>query len=150
MLKRLLPSPADAEDVAQETCLHALIGLSGLRRPELFGAWLRTIAYNRAMQWLRRRYSEASAWPRLWQPDYDDGEMSDVVAQADSQAALELLSPADRDAVVLRYVWGLTSVEIARLQGTVPGTVRWRLHRAKDRLRGTLTCQAEKEGKTDE
>jgi RNA polymerase sigma factor (sigma-70 family) len=70
MLRRLVPTQADAEDLAQETCLHAMTGLPGLRRPELFGAWLRTIAYNRARQWQRRRYAEAATWPRLWQPEW--------------------------------------------------------------------------------
>jgi RNA polymerase sigma-70 factor, ECF subfamily len=137
MLRRLVPTQADAEDLAQETCLHALTGLPGLRRPELFGAWLRTIAYNRARQWQRRRYAEAATWPRLWQPEEDDGP--DPGDRADTRAALGLLSPSDRDAVVLRYVGGWSSSEIARLQGKAPGTIRWRLHRALERLRTTLS-----------
>lgn len=143
MLRRLLPTLADAEDLAQETCLHALTGLPGLRRPELFGAWLRTIAYNRAMQWQRRRYAEAALWPRLWQPEADAGP--DLGARTDARAALGLLSPADRDAVVLRYVEGWSSTEVARVLGTAPGTVRWRLHRALERLRATLTETAPEE-----
>lgn len=143
LLGRLLPTRQDAEDVAQEACLHALSGLSGLRRPELFGSWLRTIAYNRAMQWQRKRYAETAAWPRLWQPHYDDGSMPGVVDEADTRRALGLLSPEDRDAVLLRYVEGWTSSEIARRQGAAPGTVRWRLHRALERLRGTLADKDE-------
>ncbi|HWI65694.1 MAG TPA: RNA polymerase sigma factor [Symbiobacteriaceae bacterium] len=136
MLSRLLPTLADAEDVAQEACLHALVGLPGLKRPELFGPWFRTVAYNRAMQWQRRRYAEAALWPRLWSPASDS--VGDVDDQVDLQAALGLLAPADREALVLRYVQGLTSPEIARLQGTVAGTVRWRLHRAAEQLRMKL------------
>ena len=143
MLIRLVPTRADAEDLAQETVLHALVGLAGLRRPELFGAWLRTIAYNRAMQWQRRRYAEAAAWPKLWQPE--EAAVPDLAARADTQAALGLLSPADRDAVVLRYAAGWSSSEIARLQGTAPGTVRWRLHQALERLRATLADTVDEE-----
>lgn len=36
--------PADVGDVAQDTWLRALEQLAGLRRPERFGGWLRTIA----------------------------------------------------------------------------------------------------------
>jgi len=139
MLTRLLPSREDAEDVAQEACLHALMGLDGLRRPDLFGPWLRTIAYNRAMQWQRRRYAEAAVWPRLWTPDATDGPDTGAAQAADTQAALGRLSPADRDAVVLRYVEGWNASEIARLQGSVPGTVRWRLHKALEHLREALS-----------
>lgn len=145
MLRGLMPSQADAEDIAQEACLHALAGLAGLRRPELFGPWLRTIAYNRAMQWQRRRYAEAAAWPKLWQPAETDAAIPAVATQADVQAALGLLSPTDRTAVLLRYVAGWTSAEIAQMQGTAPGTVRWRLHRAIERLRSGLTAETEGE-----
>ena len=140
MLTRLLPSPADAEDVAQEACVHALLGLPSLRRPELFGPWFRTIAYNRAMQWQRRRYAEAAVWPRLWQPETTE---SDLAAEADVREALGLLSPADQDAVVLRYVAGWNSADIAVRQGTAPGTVRWRLHRAMAVLRSALSESGE-------
>ena len=145
MLRHLLPSPADAEDVAQEACMHALLGFGGLRRPELFGQWLRTIAYNRAMQWQRRRYAEAATWPRLWQPEVDAGDLDGVAAQADTHEALGLLAPADRDAVVLRYMEGWTSAEIAQRQGTAASTVRWRLRRAMARLRSALAENAERE-----
>ncbi|MFZ5824964.1 MAG: RNA polymerase sigma factor [Bacillota bacterium] len=145
MLRRLLPAQADADEVAQEACLHALIGLPGLRRPELFGSWLRTIAYNRAMQWQRRRYAEAAAWPRLWEPTAGDGGIPAVADQTDARAALGLLSPADRDALVLRYVEGWTSREIAQVQGTAASTVRWRLQKALERLRATLADQREEE-----
>lgn len=134
MLSRLLPSLADCEDVAQEACLHALVGLGAVRRPELFGPWFRTVAYNRAMQWQRRRYAEAAAFPRLWSPSSFELSEDGV----DLESALGLLSPADREALMLRYVEGRTSAEIALLQGTVAGTVRWRLHRAIEQLRTTL------------
>lgn len=138
MLRRLLPSSEDADDVLQEALLHAFLGLPGLRRPELFGAWLRTVAYNRAMQWQRHRYAEAAAGPRLWSPEVDDGGIGAAAGRLDAEAALGLLSGRDRDAVVLRYARGWTSAEIARVQGTLAATVRWRLGRARRVLRKAL------------
>lgn len=149
MLGRLLPSPEDVEDVAQDVCLHALVGLPGLRRPELLEPWLHTVAYNRAMQWQRRRYADARLWPRLWQPETDDDQADHTAARMDVVAALGLLSPSDRDAVVLRYVEGWTSDEIARLQATAAGTVRWRLHRAMRVLRAALSDQDEERSDFD-
>ncbi len=133
-LRRLLPVQ-DAEDVLQEVLLHAYICLPGLRRPELFGPWLRAVAHNRAMQWHRRRYSEAGAVPRLWHPDDGGGGVAEAEERADLAVALRLLQPLDREAVVLRYVHGWTSDEIGRLQGRLATTVRWRLQRARRALR---------------
>ena len=138
MLRQLVPTADDAEDVLQDALLHAFIGLPGLRRPELFGPWLRAVAYNRAMQWQRRRYLEAAAAPRLWAPESDDGGIAKVAGRLDAQAALAALPAADRDAVVLRYVRGWTSTEIGRLQGALAATVRGRLSRARRVLRRAL------------
>ena len=138
MLRGLLPTPEDAEDVIQETLVHAYVGMAGLRRMDLLGAWLRTIAYNRAMQWQRFRYSEQRAAWLHRSSDQVPGPEAQIGLRADMTAALGLLSPADRDAVVLRYAQGFTSEEIGRLQGEIASTIRWRLRRALSVLRDAL------------
>lgn len=139
MLRRLVPTTEDADDLLQETLLYAYVGLPGLRQMDLLGAWLKTIAYNRAMQWQRCRCGEQHARVHLWEPDEVTGPEAQVVLRGDMIIALGLLSPADRDAVILRYVRGFTSAEIGRLQGEIASTVRWRLRRALGVLRGALS-----------
>src|SRR4029434_7500593 len=55
------------------------------------------------------------------------------------RGALKPLSPLERDAILMRYVDGLTAQEIAALLGERAGTVRVRLHRACARLRRRLS-----------
>ena len=138
MLRGLLPTSEDAEEVLQDALLHAFIGLPGLRRPELFGAWLRTVAYNRAMQWLRRRYAEEATRPFLWREPTDDGGVEQAAERVDLVAALGLLAPQDRLLILLRYADGVPAAEIARRQGEVAATIRSRLHRARRVLRAHL------------
>lgn len=139
MLRRLLPSREDAEDVYQETLLHAFLGLATLSRAELFGPWLRTIAYNRAMEWQRRRYAEAAARIRLVPPSGGCGGIEEVAAaRVDVAVALRLLRPEDRRLVLLRYRDCWPAAVIARRLGVPPATVRSRLRRARQRLRRTL------------
>src|SRR5215216_1175567 len=45
----------DAEDVVQETLIRAFLGLSRLREPERFDAWLTAVAINVAKMWLCSR-----------------------------------------------------------------------------------------------
>jgi len=140
MLRGLLPTSQDAEDVLQDTLLHAYVGMAGLRRMDVFGPWLRTIAYNRAMQWQRRRYAERHAGPLPWHLGQVPGPEAQVELHADVTTALGLLSAADRDAVILRYAQGFTSAEVGRLQGEIASTVRWRLRRALGVLRTALAA----------
>jgi RNA polymerase sigma-70 factor (ECF subfamily) len=54
------------------------------------------------------------------------------------RAALRRLPPAERAAVIQRYYLGLRDEQIAANQNCAPGTVRWRLHNARQRLRAWL------------
>lgn len=138
MLRALLPTPEDAEDVLQEALLHAFIALPSLRRQEFFGPWLRTVAYNRAMDWQRRRYAEVAVRPYLWREPVDDGGVGRATERVDLVAALGLLAPEDRGVILLRYAEQVPAAEIAREQGEPAATVRSRLHRAKRVLRARL------------
>ena len=139
MLRSLLPTPEDAEDVFQEALVHAFISLPGLRRPDLFGPWLRTVAYNRAMDWQRRRYAEAAVRLRVVRLEpADDGGVGRAAARVDLVAALGLLAPEDRGLILLRYAAEVPAAEIARRQGEPAASVRSRLHRAKRVLRARL------------
>lgn len=54
------------------------------------------------------------------------------------EAALEEMSEADREVVVLRFIEQRENREVALLLHLEPGTVSQRLHRALERLRGLL------------
>src|SRR4051794_31626704 len=52
---RLLGNNTDSEDVAQEACIQAFLGLDRLRSPERFGSWLGGMALNLARMRVRAR-----------------------------------------------------------------------------------------------
>jgi RNA polymerase sigma-70 factor (ECF subfamily) len=54
------------------------------------------------------------------------------------RAALEKLTPKQRAAVVLRYYFDMSEQEMATRLDIAPGTVKWRLHTARERLRQLL------------
>ncbi len=53
-------------------------------------------------------------------------------------AALEKLTPKQRAAVVMRYYFDMSEQEMATRLNVAPGTVKWRLHTARERLRQLL------------
>jgi hypothetical protein len=138
----MLGSREDADDVVQEALLQAYLGLERLRDPAAFGAWLCGIAANLARMRLRASREVTSPLDAGGQAVPDSFEPS-LIDELDSlrklRAALEPLPPAERDAVLMHYVDGLTAQEIAALLGERAGTVRVRLHRARERLRRRLS-----------
>jgi RNA polymerase sigma factor (sigma-70 family) len=142
--QRLLGDWEEAEDVAQEALLAAHATLARLRDPERFGAWLAAIAANRAKMRLRSR---RAGWTSL------DELAGGIVAPSPEQVetdepvreALDALTPPQREAVLLHYVGGLSTAEIAERRGESPGAVRVRLHRARGRLRSSLVPANRKE-----
>ena len=73
-------------------------------------------------------------------PSTEAAEESDLVREA-----LDMLSGLQREAVLLHYVEGLSTAEIAGLRGESAGAVRIRLHRARAKLRAALNLDTRKE-----
>ena len=142
LAQRLLGSRAETEDVVQEAMLQAYLGLRELREPERFGAWFAAIAANLAKMRLRDTRG------RLVPLDGLDGRVTSedgLEARERLRAiheALAELSASEREAVLLHYVGGLTTPEIAFRGDERVGTVRVRLHRARRRLQAVLAAFA--------
>lgn len=142
---RLLGSATQAEDVTQE-CF-----LSVLRRPAAFQAeraslrtYLCAIARHLCWQHLRRLGFETTveempegngAGAGMPEPfrHVVEGEIKAAVRQA-----VALLSPLQREAIVLFEYEGMNLAEIALVCDTDVGTIKARLHRARERLRRAL------------
>jgi RNA polymerase sigma factor (sigma-70 family) len=128
----------ESEDLVQETLLRAFLGVSQLRDPGSFGAWLCGIAVNLAKMRLRRRALEArSAMQTAAGEAATDVELLELVRDA-----VGVLPPTQREVVLMHYVDDLSCDEIASLLGTSPGAVRVRLHRAREQLREQLAVLA--------
>ncbi len=124
-----------AEDVAQEVLIAAVQTLHQMREPS---RWLARVTHNKALNALRAqgRRREVSLNEEHDAPVDDPAdryEESDVV-----QAVQQLPVPL-REAVVLRYFEGWTPQQIGILLRLPAGTVRSRLHRARNTLRSILT-----------
>ncbi|MDQ3894631.1 MAG: DUF151 domain-containing protein [Actinomycetota bacterium] len=137
----------DAEDVVQEALLRAYLGLSQLRDPARFGAWLCGIAANLAKMRLRRRALErkrslSRALDQLAAEPAIDGSFEELELLDLVRDALDVLPPRWREVVLLHHIDGLSCEDIAAALGSSSGAVRVRLHRARERLRRELAALA--------
>jgi RNA polymerase sigma-70 factor (ECF subfamily) len=125
-----------AEDVLQEVWLDVFRSLHCLADVGAFRAWVYRIAHDRACRLLRRR---RPCLPLDEEVIGTDDEMTFSAEEAEwVHVALDGLSPEHREALVLRFVEGMAYEDIARVVGCPLGTVRSRLHHAKQALRRIL------------
>jgi RNA polymerase sigma-70 factor (ECF subfamily) len=134
---RMSGSPAAAEDITQ----NAFVGL--LRDPGRFDpargtlrAFLLGIARNLALKHWRaeHRFEPLDDEAMVAEPlDLDRGQVGDIVGRA-----VRALPPLQSEVVILVEYEGLTLAEVARAVGADTGTVKSRLHRARENLRRVL------------
>jgi RNA polymerase sigma factor (sigma-70 family) len=138
--RQVLGNPQDAEDAFQATFLVLARKASSVRRGESLAGWLHRVALNVARSAradaARRRERERQA-SLMAQPSPAEGE-----PPRDWQAVLheevDRLPDKYRLPVVLCYLEGNTHEEAACSLGWPLGTVKGRLARARDLLRGRL------------
>jgi RNA polymerase sigma factor (sigma-70 family) len=135
---------AEAEDAAQEGFVKAFHALGRFREGAPFRPWLLTIVTNEARNRRRsagRRERLAlrveQSEPAVTARSAEDEALSRV-ERDDLLRAVERLRPADREIVSYRYLLGLDEAETALALGCARGTVKSRLSRALERLRGEL------------
>lgn len=132
-----------ARDVAQSAWLAAARDIRRLRDPAAFGAWILRIVANRCADHIRaasraRRAEHAATRDRAIQianpaPAADDSETVTRVREA-----IAMLGPAQREILGLHYGAGLRVDVIASLLGVPEGTIKSRLHAARNELKPLL------------
>ena len=155
---RLLGDRRDAEEVAQDALVRAFRAMRGYPRERVAALrlrpWLASITVNLARN--RRRRLDDRQPPSSLEPLVDAG--FDIPADArgapqatadqretkrELAAALLVLTPAVRAAIVLRHVDGLSVAEAAEALGKPEGTIKAQVHRGLRELRATLEAAPE-------
>jgi len=132
----VLGRPADAEDIAQDAFMIAIDKLDDCREPARFSGWLVQIVRNRALHALDKRklrdVSDDIAGAVAHVP------ASDVVLRGQLLAALETLTPVQREVVLLHDLDEWTHAEIADALGLTETNCRQHLFTARRTLRARL------------
>lgn len=149
---RLVGSRDVATDLAQEVFLKVFVGLHSFDPRYRFTTWLYRIASNGAIDHLRRKQPKTLS---LSQPAADDGIAAaptlagtdptpdDVLRLRELERRLDQaigdLPPAYRQLILLRHRQHCRYDEIARITHLPLGTVKNRIFRAREILRGQLS-----------
>jgi RNA polymerase sigma-70 factor (ECF subfamily) len=150
----LVRTGAEAEDVTQETFVRAYQALDRFDgRSEAF-TWLYRICVNLSLNHLRSRKSQRISSPvddsrveSFLQEDRPSHGRDPAAAAQDRQLAVALaegidaLSETLRTTLVLVCIEGMGHEEASRVLGCPEGTVAWRVHEARRKLREHLRAR---------
>lgn len=148
-LRRMLGEDHLAEDVTQDVFMHIQRAIHTYDPARAPGPWVFTIATNKLRDyWRSRRHKDGQLEAtfddgerRLEPPARDRGplpELEGAELARELSRAIETLSPAMRESLILRYFEGLSFEEIAERTGRNETAVRKRYSRALADLRESL------------
>ncbi len=133
---RMTGNASDASDLMQEAFTKAFFHFKSFEGRSAFSSWLYRIAYNECLRHLETRKRET----RLM-AGYAEQETKSAPAPAGDertlalQKALDGLSEHYRSALIMKYVMGLETREMADALDLTEGAVKMRLLRAREEFR---------------
>ena len=134
-----------AEEITQDTFLHAYQKLSTLKNPHQFAGWLYVIANRLCINWLQRHKSamqslEGTSVREVDKLTYERYVSDERESEATEQRyeivkkLLEKLPESEHTVMTLYYLGEMTAKEIGNFLGVSVNTIKSRLRRARERL----------------
>lgn len=140
---RITRSEEDAEDVLQEAFVNAFRNIGSYRGDATFGAWLKRIVVNKAINALARRKHESIPDDESWDiPDEESTvDYGDDLTVERVRKGIEQLPDGYRSVLSLYLLEGYDHQEIAEIMGITESTSKSQLNRAKSKLRELLATR---------
>lgn len=152
----LTKNSEQADDLAQEVFIKCYYRVSTYRGTSSFKAWLLRITRNTVFSYRKSRFFRSGLWGDVQPLTKVDTEQREIIIEAlgvTRSAEMEYLgtqhiseiwdlimalSPKLREILVLDLKYELSIKEISELIGLSPGTVKSRLHRARQKIQNNL------------
>ena len=136
---RTVCDPEEAADALQDAMVSAFRRAGDFRGDSAVTTWLHRIVVNASLDRLRRKASrpavsagDEQAFEAMWSQGADPAPASDT--RLDVDAALRILPPQQRAALVVVDMLGFSVADAAAILEISPGTVKSRCARARARL----------------
>lgn len=140
-----IEEPTEAEDVVQESFIQAYIHLSQLRKPDCFAGWLTKIVCQKCIDSIRKKPKvkqvSIAGIPELPTEEPFLAFTNPGLTQQQKRfirTAVARLPEKFRKVIIMRFIGGFKTQEVARQLGKRPATVRVWLHRSYGTLKKEL------------
>ena len=142
----------EATELTQEVFIHAMTKIDQLRDPHCFVGWLRQITVRMAINRVTRKAPVRGADPEVLQnaPGVNGDPLDEMIRSENRTEiwnGLDRLKPLDRDTLVAFYIKGRSLKQMSREFETPVGTIKRRLHVARNRLRQAIEKGAARRAK---
>ncbi|MDH5516722.1 MAG: sigma-70 family RNA polymerase sigma factor [Gammaproteobacteria bacterium] len=146
---RLTRQPDAAEDLLQDVMLHFYPKYTELRKVENLKPWLTRSLYNLFIDNIRKdkrnpvsaAVDESVLSVVADHSHHPEREAEQELMQRRLNIALDQLNDDQRDVVMLHDMEGYTLTELAEVMATPVGTLKSRLHRARNNIRKALSVE---------
>ena len=139
-----LPSQTDADDVLQEVYLSAYRKFPQLKNKDAFKPWIISIARNKCNDYFRAKAAQMEiSIEELSQQELSAGRLGISVVHT-VRETLDRLGDKDKQILYLYFWKELPQTEIAKLLDIPVGTVKSRLHTAKQHFKNKYPYQTQK------
>ncbi len=141
---RIVGNEDDATDVLQESFISAFRNLNSYRADATFGAWIKRIVVNKAINSLQRKKFEPFPDDNTWDVAEDETaiEYGNGLTVERVKQSIELLPDGYRSVLSLYLLEGYDHQEIGEIMGISESTSKSQLNRAKTKLRELLMAKA--------
>lgn len=129
-----------AEDITQEVFLKAWKAIGSCKGKEkTFSSWLYRIAHNLIIDKLRKSQKQISHEAELPEDIRDTSDRMEIsLEQRDLLKVIDVLSPNQRQVILMKFIEDMDNREIAETMGKSTGAIRILQMRALETLRKTL------------
>ena len=131
-------NPDDAADVIQDTILTAFERIQDVKEPVYFKTWMTRILINKCKDFLDKRNREV-VYDEMPEKAYSDN----MLEHMEYEELIRAVDTQYRDILILHYVEGFKTKEIAEVLGMKDATVRTRLRRGRENLAQVLAKRKE-------
>ena len=141
---RVLKNETDAADAMQNALIKIYVHIGKYSGKSSFSTWVYAVARNTALDFARSKKKEVSIEELLYLPDMQEGQSSTERRAEDNEqrrvlaAMINALPQEQRLCILLKDIDGYAIEEIAEIVKAPVGTVKSRLHRAREKLRMLL------------
>lgn len=138
---KYLGNTYDAEDAVSESTVKVFKNVKNIKNPDAFKAYYFKTLANCAKTMLKTKIPEPVSPDGAAELRSNENVEDEAAVKSDVNFALKQLNEDEREIVLLSAVGGFSSKEIARMVDLTAGSVRSKLSRSLEKLRGILNEQ---------
>lgn len=132
-----------AGDIVQDAWLDIIRTIRRLKDPSSFRNWAYRIVSNKATDWIRRKQHQRTLWKEMSHQKKNVGESTvqkenEVCVQSQIQQGIKALSTSSQQMLSMKYMDHMSTKEISQALGIPEGTVKSRLHHARNQLKQVI------------